>query len=161
MLACIFSISRPLSRGCPLQRQRILSSSEQSNAKFNANNLNDLVMTCGSSDQVSGINSTITFRGGTFKLPAVVSLWIPSSSSLLSYLSVQLTLNGLFQGWVYIAHPQLLTITYHYLAISSSNPAISTSYQMATQNYLPLPINTHHYPSLPTTTQQKDTTKHH
>ena len=61
--------------------------------------------------------------------------------------------------WVYLHCTP--TTTYHCPAISRSDPPLPTSYLITTYNHIPLPITINHYPSLPTTTQLKQTIKKH
>ena len=73
ILAWVFRISSTFLHGCLLRRQTILSSSEPSNAKLDAHNLNDLgIDSGGSSDQASSIHSTILRCDDAFNLPAAV-----------------------------------------------------------------------------------------
>ena len=96
--SCDFRTASPVQHGCPSLKQWIASSSEPSTGTFNAQLVNDFLITSvDNSAQESRIHCKIVFLGGAFKFPAAVPSWIPTFASHSSYFSVQDALNGLFQ----------------------------------------------------------------
>ena len=96
--SCDFRTACPVLHGCSSLRQWVASSSEPSTGTFNAQLVNDFLITfVGNSAQESRIHCKIVFDGGAFKFPAAVSSWIPTVASHSLYFSVRDALNGLFQ----------------------------------------------------------------
>ena len=107
---CDLNISLPEAHGCGCFKQWITSSSEPSTLILSPHNLNDFLMTSLDKDaHESRIYCKICFRGGALRLPAAVSLRIPSSASHSSYFCVHIALKGLFHtrsgAWIYFVHP--------------------------------------------------------
>lgn len=72
--SCDFRTACPVLHGCSSLRQWVASSSEPSTGTFNAQLVNDFLITfVGNSAQESRIHCKIVFDGGAFKFPAAVS----------------------------------------------------------------------------------------
>ena len=111
-------------------RQWIRLSGDPSVRRLNAQCINNsLVISEGTAAEESRIHFRIFFRSCAFKLPASVSLLIPSVANQSSYFSVKLALKILFHetsgAWTYFSYPSGTTtvsiffVAYDFLTVSS------------------------------------------